>query len=137
MQSSTFADLMQRVRGGDDQAVRTLVEEYGDAIRREVRFSLLDGRVRRFVSESDICQSVLTRLCLGLWAGNYEIDDPAQLIGLLKTMVHARVIDWTRHERAQRRDIRRSVPLDSDLGNLPALPNSVTPVWSLFAGAPA
>lgn len=24
-----------------------------------------------------------------------------------------------------------------DLGNLPALPNSVTPVWSLFAGAPA
>ena len=97
-----------------------MVDDYSDAIRREVRFSLLDSRIRRMVTESDICQSVFARFCLGLWAGTYQVEQPEQLVGLLKTMVRAKVVDWTRHAKAQRRDVRRSVPMDTQVGQVQA-----------------
>jgi len=120
MSELTFADLIERLRQGDEAAVQILVDDYSDAIRREVRFSLLDSRIRRMVTESDICQSVFTRFCLGLWAGTYQVEQPEQLVGLLKTMVRAKVVDWTRHAKAQRRDVRRSVPMDTQVGQVQA-----------------
>jgi hypothetical protein len=55
------------------------------------------------------------RFCLGLWAGNLDAESPEQLVGLLKTMVRARVVDWVRYSRAQRRDVRRDAYLEPEI----------------------
>ncbi len=88
---------------------------YQGAVQREVRFALLDRRLRRVVSESDVKQSVMMRFVVGLWAGKYEFDEPKQVAGLLKAMVRARVADLARHWKAEKRDLRKNAPL-SDPG---------------------
>lgn len=70
MNASGFANLIDRLRRGEEDAVQVLLEQYSEAIRRELRFSMPDGRLRRLVSESDVCESVNTRL--RLWAGKYD-----------------------------------------------------------------
>ncbi len=110
-----FIELIERIRRGDADAVRLFMEEYNGAIEREVRFALLDRRLRRVVSESDVKQSVMMRFVVGLWAGKYEFEDPQQVAGLLKVMVRARVADLARHWLAEKRDLRKNAPL-SDPG---------------------
>lgn len=115
MDATRFTLLLDSLRRGEESAVQELVDEYQEPIRREIRFTLLDHRLRRIVGESDILQSVLMRFCLGLWAGNLDADSPEQLVGLLKTMVRARVVDWVRYSRAQRRDVRRDAYLEPEM----------------------
>ena len=81
---------------------------------------LLDSRLRRIVSESDVCQSVMTRFFVELWAGKYDFADPSHLVALLKKMVRTRIIDLTRHWTAQRRDIRRNVLIGGSGDGQPA-----------------
>ncbi len=119
MIACSFTELIERVRTGDEEAVRILHDEYGEALEREVRFALYDNRLRRIVGESDICQSVFMRFCVGLWAGNYEIETPAQLIALLKVMVRSRVVDWARYAKSDRRDMRRSQSLEAEGSDAP------------------
>lgn len=109
MEASELDKLIDRARQGDDTAISSLMNDYGDALRREVRFALLDARLRRVVSESDICQSVFNKFFIDLWSGKYEFDDFGELEALLKTMVRSKVADLARHWTAQRRDIRRNV----------------------------
>lgn len=112
MHPSNFSELIGRVRGGDSTAVGEFLGQYEDAIRREIRFLLLDARLRRIVSESDVCQSVMFRFLVGLWSGQYEVQQPEELMGLLRKMVRCRVADLARHWTAQRRDVRRNVSVD-------------------------
>lgn len=112
MEDISFAELLKRVRHGDSAAAGQLMEEYEDVIRREIRFSLVDWRLRRVADESDICQSVMLRFLVRVWSGSFDFEKPGDLINLLKTMVRARVADLHRHCTAQRRDVRRTEPLD-------------------------
>lgn len=112
MQTSNFSELIERVRGGDAAAVEQFLGQYQDAVRREIRFLLLDTRLRQIVSESDVCQSVMMRFLVGLWSGKFEIQRSEELAGLLKKIVRARVADLARHWTAQRRDVRRNVSSD-------------------------
>jgi hypothetical protein len=41
----SFAEFIRRIRAGDDQAARELVERYEPVIRREVRLRLRDLRL--------------------------------------------------------------------------------------------
>ena len=107
MSRIAFPELIQRVRSGDELAIQELVNNYGDALKREIRFSLMDSKLKRVVSESDICQSVIMRLITGIWAGSYDFESSEQLNGLLKRMVKNKIVDLTRYWQAQRRDIRR------------------------------
>jgi DNA-directed RNA polymerase specialized sigma24 family protein len=116
MNPTEFQELITRLRKGDEHASKQLMDQYAEAIRREARFALLDKRLRRISSESDVCQSVMMRFMVGMWAGRYEIDSPAQLEALLKGIVRNRVADLARHWRAQRRDVRRDSPTGSNLG---------------------
>ena len=115
-----FASLVERLRRGDASAVDEFLEEYGPAIRREVRFILLDQRLRAIVTESDVCQSVLMRFFVGLWSGGYEFDRPSDLLGLLKKMVRCRVADLARRWTSLARDVRRTVSLDSGMDHTAA-----------------
>jgi RNA polymerase sigma factor (sigma-70 family) len=115
MQNVGFAELVNRAGRGEREAAHSLIEQYESAIRRQVRFTLMDNKLRRVLEETDICQSVMGQFFNGLGAGRFELNGPEQLIGLLKQMVRNKITDQARYWRAGRRDYLRNVtPSDSD-----------------------
>src|SRR3954469_21725085 len=114
MGSPGFAELVSRAGRGEKEATHRLIEQYESAIRRQVRFSLMDNKLRRVLEETDICQSVMGQFFNGLGAGRFELEGPEQLIGLLKQMVRNKITDEARYWRAGCRDYMRNVsPRDS------------------------
>lgn len=113
MAEETFADLMTRVRAGDDRAAADLVRRYEPEVRREVRFLLRDPFLRRAFDSMDICQSVMGSFFLRAALGEYDLGKPEDLIRLLVSMTRNKVVDATRRQRAQRRDHRRATSLEA------------------------
>src|SRR3954469_18319740 len=99
MGSPGFAELVSRAGRGEKEATHRLIEQYESAIRRQVRFSLMDNKLRRVLEETDICQSVMGQFFNGLGAGRFELEGPEQLIGLLKQMVRNKITDEARYWR--------------------------------------
>src|SRR3954466_15175143 len=113
MPEETFAQLIARVRAGEDQAAAALVRRYEPEIRREVRFLLRDPFLRRSFDSMDICQSVMGSFFLRAALGEYDLSQPQDLIRLLISMTRNKVVDATRRQRAQRRDHRRATSLEA------------------------
>lgn len=114
MATGDFGQLVKRAQDGDAEAMELLLKEYGDAIQREIRFCLLDQRLRRVVGESDVFQSVIARFAIKLREGRYHFGSPSDLIGLLKTMARTHVAHLARFWQARRRDLRKNTHLDED-----------------------
>jgi len=106
-QELPFAELIQRVRAGDQDTAAALVNRYESAIRRAVRIRLSDPRLGRVLDSMDICQSVLASFFVRAALGQYELNTPEQLLSLLATMARHKLADQVDRERAQRRDSRR------------------------------
>jgi len=113
--TTTFQDLIRRVRAGDDEAAEELVRQYEPEIRREIRVRLTDPGLRRVVDSMDICQSVLGNFFARAALGQFELEEPRQLLKLLVTMARNRLTDWARQQQAERRDQRREVSLDAEM----------------------
>ena len=109
---STFADFIRRIRAGNEQAATELVRRYESAVRIEVRMRLADSRLRRILDTMDICQSVLASFFVRAAAGQYDLEQPEQLVRLLVTIARNKVAYQARRRQAQRRDQRREVPVD-------------------------
>jgi DNA-directed RNA polymerase specialized sigma24 family protein len=109
-----FGQLVKRAQDGDADAMERLLAEYGDAIQREIRFCMLDQRLRRVVGESDVFQSVIAQFALKLRDGQYHFDTPSDLVGLLKTMARAHVAHLARFWQARRRDLRKNTGIDAE-----------------------
>jgi RNA polymerase sigma factor (sigma-70 family) len=107
MSNPTFLELMDRARSGEPDATEWLVREFEPEIRREAGFLLRRNRLSRKVEQSDICQSVVGRLFVGLYVGRFEIANPEDLAKLLKRMVKNRVTDAARYWKSQARDYDR------------------------------
>jgi RNA polymerase sigma factor (sigma-70 family) len=103
----SFRDLLRRVRAGDAAAANELVREYEPAIRRAVRGPLADMRLRRVLDSADISQAVLANFFTRAAGGQFDIDQPEQLLKLFVTMARNRLRDEARFHRAGRRDHRR------------------------------
>lgn len=103
----SFQDLVRRVRAGDEEAARELVRRYEPAIRRAARFRLVDNRLARMFDSMDICQSVFGSFFLRVAAGQYDLDQPEQLLKLLVAMARNKVALQARAQRRGRRDYRR------------------------------
>ncbi len=103
----SFERLIERVRGGDDQAAGDLVRLYEPEVRRFVHFRLTTPALRRFVDSLDICQSVLANFFVHLDKGDLQLDNPDQLRRLLITMARNKLHDHARKMKAARRDVRR------------------------------
>jgi len=69
--------------------------------------------VRRLLDAMDIAQSVLASFFAGVAAGRFTPESPQQLLGLLVAMTRNKLLTHIRHQRQQRRDIRRVQPLDA------------------------
>src|SRR5262245_23455849 len=103
MAETSFVEFIRRIRAGDPQAAVELVRQYEQAIRLEVRMRLCDPRLRRVLDSMDICQSVLASFFVRTAAGQYELEQPDQLIRLLVVMARKKVAFQARKQRAQRR----------------------------------
>jgi RNA polymerase sigma-70 factor (ECF subfamily) len=104
-----FADFIQRIRTGDEQAAVDLVRRYETTIRIEVRAHLTDPSLYRLFDSMDICQSVLASFFVRAAAGDYELENPRQLLKLLVGITRNKVAFQARKHRTQRRDNRRQV----------------------------
>src|SRR5271168_4832142 len=82
----SFSEFIRRVRAGDELAAAELVEHYGPAIRRAVRVRLRDPRLHRLIESVDICQSVFASFFVRTALGQYDLDNPDQLLKLLTTI---------------------------------------------------
>src|SRR5262245_39077124 len=105
----SFRELLQRVRSGDSQAAAELVREYEPEIRRAVRLRLSENHLRRVLDSMDICQSVLANFFVRASAGQFDLERPEQLLALLVTMAHNRLLDHARRYSTARRDQQRAV----------------------------
>jgi len=109
----TFAALIARVRAGDQAAAAELVRQYEGEIRRIIRLRL-SGSLARALDSMDICQSVLGNFFVRAAAGQFDIDEPQQLLKLLVTMARNRLRDHAR------RPINRTPPAAEPSGVLNA-----------------
>jgi RNA polymerase sigma-70 factor (ECF subfamily) len=91
------------VRGGDGAAAAELVRRYEPALRIAVRVRLTDPALRRVLDSVDVCQSVLANFFVRAAAGQFDLDRPEQLLGLLATMARNKVTNLALRERAARR----------------------------------
>jgi RNA polymerase sigma factor (sigma-70 family) len=108
----SFASFIRRIRAGDARAAEELVKKYEPAIRMEVRMRLGDPRLGRVFDSMDICQSVLGSFFLRAAGGQYDLEEPSQLIRLLVGMARNKLNFQIRKQRAKRRDHRRAQALD-------------------------
>jgi RNA polymerase sigma-70 factor (ECF subfamily) len=104
---AAFADFIRRIRAGDDEAARELVHLYEPVIRREVRLRLRDLRLASRFDWTDICQSVMASFFVRAAAGQYDLEQPEQLLRLLVVMARHKLTAQVRRHRADRRDYRR------------------------------
>ena len=124
-----FADFIRRIRAGDARAAVELVQRYEPVVRLEVRVRLSDPRLRRAFDSLDICQSVMASFFLRAAAGQYELEQPHDLVRLLVVMARKKLAFQVRRERAQRRDNRRVEPATPEsLGAAAARPGPSTEV---------
>lgn len=108
-QGSSFTQLIERVRSGDEQAATQLVQEFEPVVRRELRFRLRDSHARRELDSMDISQSVLGNFFVRVATRQYDLNEPGDLVKLLVTMTRNRVAEQLRTQHRQRRDSRRTV----------------------------
>lgn len=102
----SFRDLIQRVRSGDAMAAEELVREYQDEIRRIVRVRLTDPRLRTEFESMDICQSVMGNFFVRVAGGQFDLNQPDDLLKLLATMAINKLKDRYRKMTADKRDHR-------------------------------
>jgi RNA polymerase sigma-70 factor (ECF subfamily) len=116
-----FRQLVERVRLGERDAAAELVRLYEPEIRRSIRVRLTDPRLRRVIDSLDVCQSVLANFFVRVSLGEFDLDQPSDLIRLLVAMVRHKVVDQTRRHHADIRDARRVEGLtDSRIDRLPS-----------------
>jgi RNA polymerase sigma-70 factor (ECF subfamily) len=111
----TFTEFMRRIRAGDEQAAAELVRQYEPLVRRAVRLRLEDERLCRVFDSMDICQSVLASFFVRTAAGQYDLQEPGQLLSLLVRMARNKLASAARSQGRQRRDHRRVAAGADDL----------------------
>ncbi len=106
-EAELFAELLRRVRLGEPDAAKELVQRYELDIRVAVRARLSDPALRRQFDSVDVCQSVLASFFLRAAAGQYDLREPGHLVGLLTRMAQNKLAMRCRSQLQQRRDVRR------------------------------
>ena len=89
-------------------------------IRREVKMRLRDPRLYRRLDWADICQSVLASFFVRAVSGQYDLDEPGELLRLLVVMTRHKLAKQERRHRADKRDYRLAEERDpADLEGRP------------------
>jgi RNA polymerase sigma-70 factor (ECF subfamily) len=107
LEENQFQDLIRRVRARDEEAAAQLMRRYESAIRRVVRIQMRDSRLRRVLDSMDICQSVLATFFARAVLGQYDLESPEQLLGLLASITRNKLTNQAKRLLSQKRDLRR------------------------------
>jgi RNA polymerase sigma-70 factor (ECF subfamily) len=99
-----FLDLIRRVRAGDHTAAAALMARYMPAVRRVVRLNLRDPRMRRALDSMDVCQDVFASFFIRAAYGQYDLNNPAQLLRLLVVMARNKLVSEGRTYFVARRE---------------------------------
>ncbi len=127
-----YSEFIGRIRQGDEGAAEELVRHYEAEIRLEVRgwLRLRNPALRRVFDSMDICQSVLASFFARAALGDFDLDEPSQLIRLLVGMARKKVAEQARHHQRQRRDVRRVGDLALEAGAVASTAESPSRVAS-------
>jgi RNA polymerase sigma-70 factor (ECF subfamily) len=122
---SSFGELLRRVRAGDAQAAAELVRQFEPEVRRHVRLRLSNprfSRLQRVLDSVDISQSVLGNFFVRAALGQFDLETPRDLIGLLVTMAQNKLVDQARKRANRRPLLSGAAPLDTvcDPGHSPS-----------------
>jgi hypothetical protein len=81
-------DLIGRLRAGDGRTAADFFRHYEPVLRSHIRvwLRMQDARLRRVFDSMDICQSVLASFFVRAASGQYDLDQPDQLLALLLQM---------------------------------------------------
>jgi RNA polymerase sigma-70 factor (ECF subfamily) len=101
-----FDDLMQRLRGGDEQAAQDIFQRFARRLIGLAR-KQLDGKLRAKVDPEDVAQSALRSFFVHHAEGQYELDNWDALWSLLTVITLRKCGYQTRHFRTAGRDVRR------------------------------
>lgn len=112
--TSLIADLMLRIRSGDEGAARELLDLYRPHLMRMVRVRLTDPRLIRQYDASDVCQSVFADFFLTARLGELDFESGEALLRYLARIARNRLIDRARRFQTQRRNIQQqqTVPVE-------------------------
>jgi DNA-directed RNA polymerase specialized sigma24 family protein len=110
-----YAEFLARIRQGDDQAAEELVRLCEPEIRLEIRswLRMRNPSLRRVFDSMDICQAVLASFFLRAAVGEFDIDEPRQLVPLLVGMARNKLAEQVRFHQRDRRDVRKVQAADS------------------------
>ncbi len=110
LEGDEYAEFIRRIRSGDERAAEELIHRYEPEIRLEIRtlLRLRDPRLRRLFDSMDICQSVMVSFFVRAAVGEFDLDEPTQLVRLLVGMARNRLAERVRFHQRHRRDVRRS-----------------------------
>jgi RNA polymerase sigma-70 factor (ECF subfamily) len=104
----SFADLMQRLRAGDDAAARMVFERFAQRLVAVARRHL-DDRLARKVDPEDVVQSAYKSFFVRQREGAWEIGGWDGLWGLLTLIALRKCADRAAYYRAEKRDLGREV----------------------------
>jgi RNA polymerase sigma-70 factor (ECF subfamily) len=115
--------LLDRIRGGDRDALDELLRRYQETILKIVR-SRLGQDLRRKVESSDIVQEVMTSAFKGLWKQqSFDYSREGAFRRYITTIVEHRIRDERDRWNAKKRNLARERPLgnagDSDSSDAP------------------
>jgi RNA polymerase sigma factor (sigma-70 family) len=119
-----FAELLERVRGGDREALGALLSDYESALRRFAR-THLGPTLRPYADSLDLVQSAHKSMMVALWSNRYEFSGPEKLLALAKTILQRKVARLAERMGRQQRPDATADP-GSEPGLLQSLPGAET-----------
>ncbi len=102
---ASFRELLRQVRAGDARAADELVRLFESAVRRAIHLRLTDPRychLRRVLDSVDISQSILGNFFVRAALGQWDLETPQQLVGLLRKLAYNKLKDQARKAANQR-----------------------------------
>jgi RNA polymerase sigma-70 factor (ECF subfamily) len=102
----SFADVMDRLRAGDEAAAHEVFQRF---VRKLVRLARrqFDAVLRRKVDPEDVVQSAFKSFFLRYGVGKLEVRDWDNLWGLLTIITLRKCLDRVEYHHAERRNVHR------------------------------
>jgi RNA polymerase sigma-70 factor, ECF subfamily len=105
-ENHSFADVMARLRAGDEEAARAVFQRF---VRKLIRLAgkQFDSVLRRKVDPEDVVQSAYKSFFLRYGEGKLDVQDWGSLWGLLTVITLRKCLDRVAYHRAERRNVER------------------------------
>jgi RNA polymerase sigma factor (sigma-70 family) len=102
-----FQSFVTRIRHGDQQAAEELVRSYERVVRVSIRYKLTSPSMRRQFDSMDVCQSAFASFFLRVAVGQFDLESPKQLVGLLVAIAQNKLLMQVRRHQQQKRNVNR------------------------------